>query len=219
MNDLIRAIQKHEVRGTGVETSACCPIEWDEFMMLLVAARLVFLTRESSMYMILAVMALQWHFIGRIDDIMELEMSTIEPNLCHPFCLQLKMRKSKNIRSERDMPTQIFFASMDPLVCPVLNLAVYVEMFGTGETTKSGVKIFNWKNKRQFSDLLDKLFDSQHFKIGGPAQKMSFFQMAPGSILSIQIHSNRSQYELYEVWFNNIDHIHTYGAAKVNIFS
>ena len=54
--------------------------------------------------------------------------------------------------------------------------------------------------------------------VGGPAQKMSFFQMAPGSILSIQIHSNRSQYELYEVWFNNIDHIHTYGAAKVNIF-
>ena len=54
--------------------------------------------------------------------------------------------------------------------------------------------------------------------IGGPAPKMSFFQMAPGSILSIQIHSDRSQYELYEVWFNKIDHIHTYGAAKVNMF-
>ena len=43
--------------------------------------------------------------------------------------------------------------------------------------------------------------------------------MVPGSILSIQIHSDRYQYELCEVWFNKIDHIHTYGAAKVNIFS
>ena len=36
--------------------------------------------------------------------------------------------------------------------------------------------------------------------------------------MSPQIHSDRSQYELYEVWFNEIDHIHTYGAAKVNMF-
>ena len=42
--------------------------------------------------------------------------------------------------------------------------------------------------------------------------------MAPGSILSTQILSDRSQYELYEVWFNKIDHIHTYGAAKVIMF-
>ncbi len=35
------------------------------------------------------------------------------------------------------MPTQIFFASMDPLVCPVLNLAVFVEMFG--------MQGFGWK--------------------------------------------------------------------------
>ena len=55
-------------------------------------------------------------------------------------------------------------------------------------------------------------------KLGGPVEKMSFFQMAPGSILSTQIHSDRCQYELCEVWFNKIEHIHTYGAVKVNIF-
>ena len=54
--------------------------------------------------------------------------------------------------------------------------------------------------------------------VGGPVEKMSFFQMAPGSILSTQIHSDRCQYELCEVWFNKIEHIHTYGAVKVNIF-
>ena len=31
----------------------------------------------------------------------------------------------------RHATTLIFFALMDPIVCPVLNLAVYVEMFGT----------------------------------------------------------------------------------------
>ena len=54
--------------------------------------------------------------------------------------------------------------------------------------------------------------------IKGMVDKMSFFQMAPGSILSTQIPLDRSQYELYEVWFNKIDHIHTYGAAKVDLF-
>jgi hypothetical protein len=82
------------------------------------------------MYMLLAVMMLQWHFIGRIDDTMCLATTTIQQNLRHPFCLQLKMCKPKNIRSKQDMPT-LFFASMDPLACPVLNLAVYIEMFGT----------------------------------------------------------------------------------------
>ena len=54
--------------------------------------------------------------------------------------------------------------------------------------------------------------------LGGPARKMTFFQMAPKLFLSDQTHSNRCEYELYEVWFNKIDHIHTYGAAKVIMF-
>ena len=61
---------------------------------------------------------------------------------------------------------------------------------------------------------------AQHIlKVRGLVGKMPFFQMAPGSILSIQIHLYRSQYELCEVWFNMVDHIHTNGAAKVKIFS
>ncbi len=54
--------------------------------------------------------------------------------------------------------------------------------------------------------------------LGGPARKMSFFQMAPKLFLSYQTYSNRCEYELYEVWFNKIDHIHTYVAAKVIMF-
>ena len=92
----------------GVATAACHPIEWEEYITLLIAAWHVFSRHEEVMYMILAVMSLQWHFIGRIDDIMCLITTTVQQNPRHPFCLQLKMRKSKNIRSEQDMPTQIF---------------------------------------------------------------------------------------------------------------
>jgi len=109
VNDLIKKIERHEVRVTGVATTARRPIEWDEYIMLLIAARRVFSHREKAMYTILAILSLQWHFIGRIDDMMSLIMKTIQPNLRHPSCLQLKMRKSKNIQSERDMPTQKYF--------------------------------------------------------------------------------------------------------------
>ena len=33
-------------------------------------------------------------------------------------------------------------------------------------------------------------------KVGGPPQYLSFFQMAPGSILGIQIPSDRTQYDV-----------------------
>ncbi len=161
VNNLIKEIERHEVRGTGVASAACCPIEWDEYIMLLLAAWLVFSQREKLMYMIVAVMMLQWHFIGRIDNIMCLPTTTIQQNLRHPFCLQLKRCKLKNIRSEGDMPTQIFFALMDPLVCPVLNLAVYVELFGT---QGSGRKFVDWKSTCKFTEYLEILFASSHFK-------------------------------------------------------
>jgi preprotein translocase subunit Sss1 len=97
INDLIKKIEKHEVRGTGVATTARRPIEWDEYIMLLIAARHVFSHREKAMYTILAIMSFQWHFIGQIDNIMSLVTTTIQLNLRHPSCLQLKMRKSRNI--------------------------------------------------------------------------------------------------------------------------
>ncbi len=74
---LIKEIERHEVRGTGVASAACRPVEWDEYIMLLLPAWFVFSQRAKSMYMILAVMMLQWHFIGRIDNIMCLATTTI----------------------------------------------------------------------------------------------------------------------------------------------
>jgi hypothetical protein len=176
----------------GVASAACRSIKWDEYIMLLLAARLVFPQREKLMYMIVAVMMLQWHFIDQINDIMCLATTTIQQNLHHPFCLQLKMCKSKNIRSEHDMPTQIFFASMDPLVCPVLNLAVYVEMFGM---QGSGRKSFDWKSNRKFAEYLEIIFACSHFK-AARAGKLGAHSLCKGPS------TYASQFDLLKDWIS-----------------
>ncbi len=42
INNLIKEIERYEVRGTGVAPVACCPIKWEEYIMLLLAVWLVF---------------------------------------------------------------------------------------------------------------------------------------------------------------------------------
>jgi hypothetical protein len=59
INDLIKDIERHEVRGTGVAPAAPRPMKWDENIMLLLAVWLVISQREKAMYMILAIMMLQ----------------------------------------------------------------------------------------------------------------------------------------------------------------
>jgi hypothetical protein len=40
--------------------------------------------------------------------------------------------------------------------------------------------------------------------IGGPQEKMPFFLIAPGPILSSQIHLNSSHYDPFEVWLEKM---------------
>ena len=58
---------------------------------------------------------------------MQLATTTIQSNSMYPFTLQVKMCWSKNIVNKNESTTQFLFASMDPLVCPLLNLVVYFE--------------------------------------------------------------------------------------------
>ncbi len=133
VNKVIVEVKKHEVWGTGVPTSARRAVEWQEYIDVLTAVREVFSNRPDTMIRLLAILTLQWHFIGRIDDCIQLATTTVLYNYGAPFTLHLKMVWSKNIRSERESPTQIMLAAIDPLVCPMLNLAVMLETVGVGE--------------------------------------------------------------------------------------
>ena len=86
--------------------------------------------QRQFMVFFTAVFCLQWQIIGRIDDVMKLAKSTLLFNPREPSTLNIKLNWSKNIQEERDCPTQIVFGAMDPLVCPLLNLAAWLE----GET-------------------------------------------------------------------------------------
>jgi hypothetical protein len=58
---------------------------------------------------------------------MQLATTTVLYNYSASFTLYIKMVWSKNIRSERESPTQILLAAMNLLVCCLLNLAVMME--------------------------------------------------------------------------------------------
>ena len=94
--------------------------------MLLVLIRHLY--ADSDLWFFLAaVFCLQWQIIGRIDDVMKLTKSMLLFNRCQPSILCVKMNWSKNISKEREPPMQILFGAMDPLICPLLNLAAWLE--------------------------------------------------------------------------------------------
>ncbi len=124
---VIKNLKKREVRGMGVPPSARRAVDWDEFMCLLVGTCLVFPSHDVMLPM-LAGLTLQWQIIGRIDDVIQLAMSTILKNSRYPFTLHIKMCVSTNIVCENQSPMQMLFGGMDPLVCPLLNLAVYLKV-------------------------------------------------------------------------------------------
>ncbi len=106
-----------------------------------------------------AVFCLQWQIIGQIDDVMKLAKSTLLFNPREPSTFNIKLNWSKNIREERDCPTQIVFGAMDPLVCPLLNLAIWLE---GGDN--HGLLLFgSYQTNSAMSSLLDKIFSSELF--------------------------------------------------------
>ena len=129
-------IQKVKAKGPrglrdGVKSNACRAVEWEEFVNVLVAVREIYSQiKEYSMLMALSVLMLQWQLIGHINDIIQLRTSTVLFNVRNLFTLHIKMSWSKNICAEMQLPMQLLLAAMDPIICLLLNLTVFIETFG-----------------------------------------------------------------------------------------
>ncbi len=67
-------------------------------------------------------------------------------------------------------------------------------------------------NNKQGANLLDEVI----VLVGGPAQKMLFFQMVPKSFLSVPIYSTRCKYDSLD-FFKNFDWNLPVGRVKVKI--
>ncbi|KAG3128583.1 hypothetical protein PI126_g21341 [Phytophthora idaei] len=126
VNKLIKKVKKFEVRREGAETKARRSVEFEEFMNLLLLVRSQWEQNKTS-FMVGSVLSLQWHIMARIEDMMKLQFGNFSPNTEYASTLLFQMRWSKNIQEERDTPEQIVVGSMDPKMCAVLNLAVYIE--------------------------------------------------------------------------------------------
>ncbi|EEY68656.1 uncharacterized protein PITG_18596 [Phytophthora infestans T30-4] len=126
VNKLIKKVKKFEVRREGAESKARRAVEFAEFLNLLLLVRARWKSDDSS-YLVSSVLKLQWHICARIDDMMKLQFANLSPNTQYPSTLLLQMRWSKNIHEERDAPEQIIIDSLDPKMCVLLNLAVFIE--------------------------------------------------------------------------------------------
>ncbi|KAG2845900.1 hypothetical protein PC113_g18092 [Phytophthora cactorum] len=126
VNKLIKKVKKFEVRREGAETKARRSVKFEEFMNLLLLVRSQWEQNKTS-FMVGSVLSLQWHIMARIDDMMKLQLGNFSPNTEYASTLLFQMRWSKNIQEERDAPEQIVVGSMDPKMCALLNLAVYIQ--------------------------------------------------------------------------------------------
>ena len=132
VNDVITAVIRFEVRRQGVPSQSRRELEYTEYLQLLEMVRISPHFSDEQRYKVSAVITLQWHLIGRIDDMMKLKLVDVFGSNQFPFLLMSQLRWSKNIREEREAPKQHILGSMDPRMCCLLNLAVFGEMRGGG---------------------------------------------------------------------------------------
>ena len=69
---------------------------------------------------------------------LQLKISDFYANTNFDFSLSSKIKWSKNIMEERESPKQIILGSSDPLVCSLLNLAIYLDIDFPSSQGRSG---------------------------------------------------------------------------------
>jgi hypothetical protein len=129
VNNLIQIIKKSEVRKQGAPSQAKRAIEYDEFLSILTIIRTSDLIPLAQRYRLSSILTIQWHLIGRIDDIMKLQLRNLTCNTSNNYTLNAQLCWSKNIREERDSPIQLLLPAIDDRICVILNLDVYLECF------------------------------------------------------------------------------------------
>lgn len=168
VNEVIKKVMKHEVRKQGVESCARRPMEFDEYINALEIIRKGSEIHPFERFRLSAVLTLQWHLIGRVDDMMKMGFLDLSFNLSCPFSLICQLRWSKNITEEREAPRQIIFASKDDRMCPLLNLAVFLELCPVDDLNTNFLFGNGMDGDRSIRALLARALEDSNFrKLGG----------------------------------------------------
>lgn len=129
INSIIKGVNTQQVRKNGVKSKSMRPLDHDEFLSLLIVNLKNNTTTLRTTWLKLlchSIWTLQFHIIGRCDDMVNLKIRDIKGHDIHEFALVIQMVWSKNILEERDSPSQIILGSTDERLCPILSLAVYL---------------------------------------------------------------------------------------------
>ena len=156
VNQFIKDLVKVECHDRGVMSQARRPIEFKEFLSLLQVARKHGFSEEFGSSRrgqlkwtrVACFLALQWHLIARMDDMLHVKFSNLCSNSLFSFCLKCQIRWSKNTTEERCCPNQILMSSNDPLLCVILNLGIYIEAYGREESLESSSFLFGGDSLR-----------------------------------------------------------------------
>jgi hypothetical protein len=125
VNDLIKAVKKHEVRAEGVPSQARREFTIEEFREIIRIAE-----KDDSFEVkvrLPTVCKLQFHLIARVDDTAHLLCNELKIHPQFDFALLVRLRWTKNCLEERDAPDQFLLGAMDSDFCVLIALGIYFQ--------------------------------------------------------------------------------------------
>jgi len=132
VHQFIQRLKRHQVRQQGRPSTARHDLTLAEFKL---AADILGEHNNWNSNRWLQAMRMQFHMIGRGDDVHHMETKSLHVHPKFDFALETSMMWSKNVLEERDCPPQIMLGAANPVFCILLSLAIYLEerfhSFGT----------------------------------------------------------------------------------------
>jgi len=132
VHQFIQRLKRHQVRQQGRPSTARRDLTLAEFKL---AADILGEHNNWNSNRWLQAMRMQFHMIGRGDDVHHMETKSLHVHPKFDFALETSMMWSKNVLEERDCPPQIMLGAANPVFCILLSLAIYLEerfhSFGT----------------------------------------------------------------------------------------
>ena len=141
VRSFIAKLKVFETRNIGLGSKARRPLKLAEFLNILELLRARSHGKWDK-YRATSLLTFQWHIIGRIDDMVHLRFDQITPSPRYDFLLQIRVGWSKNIKDANRICTQFLMGSMDPRLCVLLNLALYLELAGSSARYEETEYIF-----------------------------------------------------------------------------
>ena len=125
VNDLIKQVRHHEVRGEGVSSQARHAPTLPEF------CSLVGMAPNSETFNlqvhIPCLLKFQVHLIAKVDDAAHVLMSELWAHGLFDYALHVRLRWTKNCLEERDAPEQIILGSSDQEFCVLTSLSIHIQ--------------------------------------------------------------------------------------------